>query len=93
MKHHTHRVKISSPGFARAQKIRGLIKCIAELKALQLEALSILRDLMIAPAAALFRELCTRFRVLHKHFSIRFHEAKALAIYVIGSFKTRRVSA
>jgi hypothetical protein len=67
--------------------MRGLKKCIAELKALQIKARSILTNLLTNPSAAIVRDLCTRFHILQAYFSICYREAKALALSVIGSLK------
>ncbi len=90
MKNRTKRLRISSPGAFRAQEIRGLKRCIGELKALYAEATSILTVLLIKRSAAVVRNLCARFRILQSHFSIRYREAQALALSVIGSLGTSR---
>jgi len=92
MKNRPRRIRISSPGSSRAQKINGLKKCIAELKALAVEATSILRDLMANRSRAVARDLCTRFHLIQEYFSIRYREAQALALSVIGSLKTTRAA-
>jgi hypothetical protein len=92
VKNHLKRIRVSSPGSSRAQKIQGLKQCIAELKALSVEATSILKDLLINPPLAVARVLCTRFHLLQAYFSIRYQEAEALALSVIGSLEMNRRS-
>jgi hypothetical protein len=70
--------------------MRGLKRCIGDLKALYTEATSILTDLLINPSAAIIRDLCARFHILQACFLIRYHEAQTLALSVIGSLKTSR---
>src|ERR1035438_9865262 len=90
MRNRRKRVRISSPGAFRAQKLRGLKRCISELKVLHAEATSILTDLLINPTAAIVRDLCARFHILQAYFSIRYHEARTLALSVVGSLETSR---
>jgi hypothetical protein len=90
MRNRSKRVRINSPGSLRAQNIRGLRRCIGDLKALYAEAASILTTLLVKPSAAVARELCARFRLLQAYFSIRYHEAQKLALSAIGSLKLRR---
>jgi hypothetical protein len=70
--------------------MHGLKRCIAELKALSIEATSILKDLLINRSRAVARDLCVRFQLLQAYFSLRYREALALALSVIGSLETRR---
>jgi hypothetical protein len=88
--HPKRRIRVSSPGSFRAQRIHGLKQCIAELKALSIEAASILKDLLINRSRIVARELCTRFHLLQTYFSIRYREAQALALSVIGSLEMNR---
>jgi len=92
MKSHRKRIRVCSPGISRAQKIRGLKRCISELKVLYVEATSILTDLLIKPSAAVVRELCNRFDILQAYFSLRYQEAQELALAVLGSLKMRQES-
>ena len=87
MKSRLKRIRVSSPGSSRAQKIRGLKQCIAELKVLTFEATSILEDLLMNRSRAVVRGLCLRFHLLQAYFSIRFREAQALALSVIESLR------
>jgi hypothetical protein len=75
---------------SRAQKIRGLKRCICELKVLYVEAASILTDLLIHPSAAVVRDLCTRFHIVQAYFSRRYREAQELALAVLGSLQMGR---
>jgi hypothetical protein len=75
---------------SRVQRIRGLKTCIGELKVLCAEAASILSDLLIDPSAAIARGLCTRFRIIQAHFSMRYREARELALAVLGSIRVLR---
>jgi hypothetical protein len=81
------RVRISSPGALRAQRIRRLKKCISDLRALSSEAASILTSLLVSPPTAIVRDLCARFRILQARFSARYREAKALALSAISSLR------
>jgi hypothetical protein len=83
----SRRIRICSPGISRGQKIRGLRACIGELKALSAAAASILTDLEINPSAAVAQWLCNRFRVLQAYFSMRYREARELALAVLGSVR------
>jgi hypothetical protein len=69
--------------------MHGLKRCIAELKALSVEAALILRDLLVNRSRIVARDLCIRFHLLQAYFSIRFREAQVLALSVIGSLETR----
>jgi hypothetical protein len=92
MKSRPKGIQICSPGISRARKIRGLKRCICELKILYVEATSILTDLLINPSAAVFRDLCTRFRIVQAYFSRRYREAQNLALAVLGSLQMCRGS-
>jgi len=70
--------------------MRGLKRCVSELKALCAEATLILTELMANRPAAVVRDLCARFHILQAYFSIRFGEAQTLVLSAIGSLKTRR---
>jgi hypothetical protein len=72
---------------ASPRKLRALNKCLRELRALYIEATTILDDLLIGPSADIVRGLCARFRILQEHFAARYHEARALAISALGSVK------
>jgi hypothetical protein len=67
-----------------------LKQCIAELKALSVEATLILKDLLVSRSRTVARDLCTRFHLLQAYFSIRYREAQVLALSVIGSLKALR---
>ena len=61
-----------------------LRKCLNELQALYAEAIDILNDLLIGPSADIVRGLCARFQVLQEYFAMRYREARAHAISVLG---------
>jgi hypothetical protein len=67
-----------------ASKLRLLRKCLVELKAIHAEALRILNELLIAPAAEIFQRLCQRFYIIQEYFVMRYHEARAHAISALG---------
>ena len=91
MKSRPKRIRICSPGISRAQKTRCLRRYIGELKVLYTEAASILTNLLISHSAAVVRKLCTRFHILQEYFSVRYREAQALALDVLGSLHLRRL--
>lgn len=92
MKKPSKRFRVISPGISRVQKIRGLKACVGELKDLCAEAASILLDLQFDLSPADARGLCSRFRILQVHFSIRHREAQDLAVSVLGSIGALRSS-
>jgi len=65
-------------------KLRLLKKCLVELAAIYAEALRILNELMITPAAEIVQRLCHRFYIIQEYFAIRYHEARAHAISALG---------
>lgn len=69
---------------ASIKKPRTFKECLSELRALQNEAGSILHALLINPNTRFARALCERFHVLQAYFSIRFHEARTLAMSARG---------
>jgi hypothetical protein len=92
MSNRPRRVRISSPSALRAQYVRSLKQCIRELKSLCSEAAQILTSLLVRPPVAMALDLCARFRLLQARFSVRYHEAKALALSAIGSLKMVRTA-
>ena len=70
---------------APSKNLRILKKCLGELQALYLEAITILDDLLISPSAEIIRGLCARFRILQEYFVLRYQEARTRAIAALGS--------
>lgn len=62
-----------------------LKKCLSELQALYREATDILQDLLMSPSAEISRNLCARFRIVQEYFVMRYHEARTLAISILGT--------
>jgi len=61
-----------------------LKKYVRELRALLVEANTILNHLVLNPSAEMVRSLCSRFRILQEYFVLRYHEARTFAIAALG---------
>ena len=77
--------RTNSPASASPKQLHALRKCLSELQALYVEAMTILDALLLSPATEVIRGLCARFRILQEYFAMRYHEARALAISALGS--------
>jgi len=82
------KVRTCPPVPALPKKLRVLKKCLRELKALYIEATAILKDLLANPSADIVRNLCARFHILQEYFVLRYQEARAYAISVLGHFES-----
>jgi hypothetical protein len=62
-----------------------LKKCLHELEILYSEASDILKILSLNYSNEITRKLCERFYLLQEYFVMRYEEAKAHAIVVLGN--------
>jgi hypothetical protein len=74
----------SSSTSVAAVRLRALKKCLHELQALYMEAVSILNILLSRPPSGVILSLCERFHVLQEYFAKRYVEARGNAIAVMG---------
>jgi len=83
--------KCSAPGRSRApisaatDALRKLKKCVRELRALLIEAGSILDHLLRDPSAEIIRRLCSRYYILQEYFVMRYTEARSCAVAALGT--------
>lgn len=74
-----------APASAATDALRRLKKCVRELRALLIEAGSILAHLLLNPSAEVIRRLCSRYYDLQEHFVLRYKEARNCAITALGT--------
>jgi len=83
--------KCSAPGRSRApisaatDALRKLKKCVRELRALLIEAGTILDHLLMNPSAEIIRRLCSRYYDLQEYFVLRYAEARSCAVVALGT--------
>ena len=87
MKKRRLRERRSSPIYDTRKNLRVLKKYVRELRALLVEANTILTKLVLNPSAEIVRSLCLRFRILQEYFVLRYHDARAFAIAALGHVK------
>jgi hypothetical protein len=78
------RVRPSTSTSTPVADLRLLRQCIHELQALYTEAVRILDRLLTGASTEIVSDLCARFHVLQEYFAMRYQEAKAHAINVLG---------
>jgi hypothetical protein len=64
---------------------RRLKKYVRELRALLIEARSILDRLLRNPAVKIVRRLCSRYHALQEHFVVLYAEARNCAVAALGT--------
>ena len=74
-----------TPASAADDALRTLKKCLRELRALLIEAGSILDHLLLNPSAAIIRRLCSRYYDLQEYFVLRYAEARSCAVAALGT--------
>jgi len=65
--------------------IRDLKRHVRELRALLIEATSILDRLLLNPSAEIIRWLCSRYYVLQESFVLQYAKARNCAIAALGA--------
>lgn len=79
--------QISRSNPAKSTQARGLQRLkryLRELRAIHCEAIRVLDRIRIDAAVETVRGLCRRFYILQEYFVMRYHEAMAHAISVLG---------
>jgi hypothetical protein len=66
------------------RRLQRLKKCLRELRTIHCEAVKILNKLLTGPPAEIVRSLCKCFYILQEYFVMRYQEARAYAISVLG---------
>jgi hypothetical protein len=57
---------------------------LRELQAIHREAVKVLNNLLIGHPSEIVRSLCKRYYILQEYFFMRYQEARAYAISVLG---------
>ena len=84
MKNTSLRERTSSPVSGAPKNLRVLKKYVRELRALLVEATTILNDLVLNPSAEIVRHLCAQFSILQDYFAVRYQQARTCAIATLG---------
>ena len=74
-----------APDSAARVALRTLKKHVRELRALLIEAGSILDHLLLNPSAEIIRRLCSRYYDLQEYFVLRYTEARRCAVAALGT--------
>ena len=85
MKKCSSRGRSRTPVSAAGVALRTLKKYVRELRALLIEAGSILDHLLLNPSAEIIRRLCARYYDLQEHFVLRYTEARSCAVAALGT--------